>query len=591
MPTCKIRPHLDGAGLVLDSTLVSLLRWILSGLALVIPLLGVWIASSMVALQGGPRNWAVAAGLLCFPVVPGIWAWWAASGRDRAPRLGRIGDLGLRTAVVNLLFVGGLLGLRPQVALVAVSTRGDWFLDETKADWTPGARTLVLAAAGGLAGLHELLVPNPYAPSAPEDSKGPTHPTAGKVVVLAPQTPVKTKRRVVGKRRPAPRSSPRRSPTPAPMPIAALRVLPELDLDPEPVEEPVPAESEAQGGLLLSNRDGALQWKTDAEMPKPGLSVLPAGPRTSVIRRRAPPPPPTSRSTGNGRLGWPLAGGAHRWSQDLPDSATESVEALATHIADLTPDPFIRVRVLHDWMATYIAYDDVGLRADNPPSYEPEQVLKNRKAVCAGYARLFGGVVKHWQLPSVYIIGRTRGMDASLSAQGHAWNAVQIQDAWFLVDVTWDATRYTSGRSEAYSTVHLWTPPEVLRITHLPNEPQWQLTEDTLTLGAFLRQPMTVPHFTAHGLVLLSPTRPHLNVHSRVDVRIDNPRGRYLSLTLEPVGSEGPKKHRPCAGPVASPEAHLSCTVPSGAHNLALWVGDAEHGRRVLSARWQVIRE
>jgi transglutaminase-like putative cysteine protease len=534
----------------------------------------------MVALQGGPRNWAVAAGALCFPIIPGIWAWWANSGRSSPPRFGRIGDLGFRTAVVNLLFIGLLLGLRPQAALVAVSTRGDWFLDEVHADWAPGARTVMLSAAGGLAALHEVLVPNPYAPSAPDHADQPAHPTAGKVVVVAPKSRAKAERR-----------------PPPPTPIAARRTLPPIAPElipapPPPAPAPSRAEESPQGELLLSNRGGDLEWKTDAPMPKPGLSVLPEAPALPEIRRRAPAPPAKKRSQSTEDLSWPVGGGAHPGSQDLPSSSTESVAALAEYFAGQSSDPFVQVRTLHDWMASNITYDDLALKAETPPSYEPEDVLRSRKAVCAGYARLFGAVAKQLDLRSTYIVGRTRGADASLSAMGHAWNAVQIGGAWYLVDVTWDAMNYTSGRTEGYSAVHLLTPPEVMRITHLPDQEQWQLTPDTLTLGEFLRQPMTVPHFSANGLTLVSPKRPHLNVRSKVEVRIDNPDGRYLSLTLEPADEQGSRKHRPCAGPIADADARLSCSVPAGGqHNLALWVGDAAKGRRVLSARWQVVRQ
>jgi hypothetical protein len=114
--------------------------------------LGVWLASSLVSLAGGPAELACVGGLLLFPVLP---VWWEKRATDawharlrRATRLlpkkrplTAFTRVALRTVAINLAFVGALLALWPQVAFTALVTRGDWFLGgETGPLGRPGAR-------------------------------------------------------------------------------------------------------------------------------------------------------------------------------------------------------------------------------------------------------------------------------------------------------------------------------------------------------------------------------------------------------------------------------------------------------------------
>lgn len=139
------------------------------------PLLGVWLASSLVAFFGGPREAALLGGVLLFPILP--LAWEARSARRFGRRLedakGRGADpprrllktidrVVLRTLVVNGLFLGALLALFPRPAFTALATRGDWFLEGRGDEISSRLRKAVHLAAGGLEWLHELANPNPY---------------------------------------------------------------------------------------------------------------------------------------------------------------------------------------------------------------------------------------------------------------------------------------------------------------------------------------------------------------------------------------------------------------------------------------------
>ena len=133
-----------------------------------VPLLGVWTASSMAAYWNGPIWLALAAGLLLFPILPGLWDIWAMRRRLRrgqkiADRVLTSGDrLLLRTFALNLVFVSLLLWLFPLVSFTALSTRGDWMLDGRTGPAANVGRTIIFASAGGLEWLYQAYHDNPF---------------------------------------------------------------------------------------------------------------------------------------------------------------------------------------------------------------------------------------------------------------------------------------------------------------------------------------------------------------------------------------------------------------------------------------------
>ena len=69
-------------------------------------------------------------------------------------------------------------------------------------------------------------------------------------------------------------------------------------------------------------------------------------------------------------------------------------------------------------------------------------VLKNRFAVCSGYANLYQALGEKMGLKSAVVIGYAKGLGylvGNASDANHAWNAVRINNSWYLIDATWGA--------------------------------------------------------------------------------------------------------------------------------------------------------
>lgn len=136
-------------------------------IALALPLLGAWTASSLAAYANGPRNLAILVGLLGFPILPLAWDAIAKARQNKADRARRqiltFGDrLWLRTFALNAIFVVTLFATKPQSAVRALQARGDWMLDHRSAPWANQARTVLHGAADALEWIYRSDHDNPY---------------------------------------------------------------------------------------------------------------------------------------------------------------------------------------------------------------------------------------------------------------------------------------------------------------------------------------------------------------------------------------------------------------------------------------------
>ncbi|WP_212004454.1 transglutaminase domain-containing protein [Chitinophaga sp. HK235] len=136
-----------------------------------------------------------------------------------------------------------------------------------------------------------------------------------------------------------------------------------------------------------------------------------------------------------------------------------------THTRELTTpynDQLSKTRAIFIWITDNIAYDYKAVNKGKPaPRIPPcvpgtdcqrvmqdwenkylQRILKKKKSVCEGYARLFKKmcniagvrceVVSGYIKTRYYHIGRAGAVD-------HAWNAVYLDSSWHMVDPTWAA--------------------------------------------------------------------------------------------------------------------------------------------------------
>ncbi len=276
-------------------------------------------------------------------------------------------------------------------------------------------------------------------------------------------------------------------------------------------------------------------------------------------------------------------------AQSVPVAYQTGYASVARYIASREQDAFERIKAIHDFIALRVDYEVPVDHAHLPPS-EPEVVFTRRRAVCAGYARLFEAMVKEIGGQAIYISGDARFATDDAAGASHAWNAVEIEGRWYLVDVTWDAGVLSGGRFERrYRTDFLLAPPKFFVISHFPTRPEWQLLTPALARGEFYRQPLLFPSFIAFSLKLIEPERSQITVEGAARVVLSNPGGH--SLLVQYLPRSAPQTERkPCSvDPGAKTIA--TCALPEDGE-YALYVFAALRGevRHELVAKLEINR-
>ncbi len=481
----------------LGKLLFVLFRVFWTALVILVPALGVWVASSLAAYQNGPVWLVCVAGLLLFPALPGLWEFISAMRKRKRQRrwhrqvLTTWDRLILRTLALNLVFLGGLMWARPEAIFTALSSRGDWVLDHAKGEIADELRPYFLGAADGLQWLYEAAHDNEF---------------------------------------------------------EAL-----VDGDGEPPPPPPPPADD--------DRDSSWSdpWK--------------AAPTDENTGATTPPEPPKVVS---GEASWPSPSLVHPAILAMPDATKSSVEAVGEYIAAADPDPYSRVKAIHDFAATHVAYDAVALAEGRYPDQSAETVLRTGLGVCAGYANLMKAIGEVTGDEIVVVTGDSRKRGGEIAGGGHAWNAAKIGERWYLIDSTWDAG-HVDGRTftAEYSTDYLFTPAPLMGITHFPEDPAWQLRAEPISRGEFTRQPMMRPSFFAQGFSLVAPTRSQFTVDHDIELTIGNSKGQHMIAKAVPM--EGGPEHR-CAVE-GERELAITCSPPgAGTYNVQLYTSPEAFG-------------
>lgn len=279
-----------------------------------------------------------------------------------------------------------------------------------------------------------------------------------------------------------------------------LRVSGNLRLMGAGAERVCAAWSGAQGRRMVWSERGRLV----AQVPTSG----PCAPEISYVTQldrvafsapviRDPLPQPDPELPQRVETPWKLPERIQPSVLSVPAVVEQDLETVASYLALVESDPFLQIKAIHDWIATHITYDAEAYSTKTYPPQDAVTVFRTRTGVCAGFANLFVAMGTKAGLDVVWIAGTARRSDGTL--EGHAWNAARIKGRWYLVDATWDVKTPRLGPpDERIETMWLFTPPEVFRASHHPDDPRWQLAASPENEAQFQARPTL-----GHGYVLL----------------------------------------------------------------------------------------
>jgi len=201
-----------------------------------------------------------------------------------------------------------------------------------------------------------------------------------------------------------------------------------------------------------------------------------------------------------------------RVPQDLMEKVfTDPETALPAVVSSLlngVSDQFLKAKTLHDWICDNIAYDTDIYFSGRVTAQDYISVLKKKLAVCSGYTNLFNQMCKLAKIESIGINGYSKGFGYAGKIGNntdHAWNAINLSNKWYLIDVTWDAG-YVDHKTfiKEYSTEWLFLDSRPFLYSHLPEEDAYQYYAPALTADEFMREVYIAGIFFQYGLSLKS---------------------------------------------------------------------------------------
>lgn len=154
-------------------------------------------------------------------------------------------------------------------------------------------------------------------------------------------------------------------------------------------------------------------------------------------------------------------------------------------------------------------------------------VLRDKKAVCEGYSRLFHSLCEHAGLQSALVTGYAR---ADMSRQesrfrsNHCWNAVMIDSTWYLLDATWAAGYIAMPSGEfvrRYDSYYFLTPPEQFIRHHYPDDLRWSLLADPPVIGEFRSTPFRQRSFGKYGITSYRPSKGIIDANLGDTIRLE----------------------------------------------------------------------
>lgn len=119
-----------------------------------------------------------------------------------------------------------------------------------------------------------------------------------------------------------------------------------------------------------------------------------------------------------------------QWRAETEQVALELAESL---FAQDMPD-YMKVLRIHDWIINKTQYNIIDM--DEPGNHLAYGALVKGSCVCMGYAEAANLLFQTAGVEVLYITGY--GVSQEGDRESHAWNAVKLDDYWYMIDITWD---------------------------------------------------------------------------------------------------------------------------------------------------------
>ncbi|CAF5041821.1 unnamed protein product, partial [Rotaria sp. Silwood1] len=168
--------------------------------------------------------------------------------------------------------------------------------------------------------------------------------------------------------------------------------------------------------------------------------------------------------------------------------------------------------IIFYWITLNIEYDTVSYFSKNYKDQTAEGVFRTKKGVSAGYTNIYKYLCDQLNMPCENISGYAKGYgfderEGTPNETDHAWNAVDIDNHWYLIDSTWGAGHLTEQKmfQRELNSYYFFAHPHEMIYHHLPENDKWQLLRKPIKMKQYLQMPKIHPIYFQLNLDLISP--------------------------------------------------------------------------------------
>lgn len=222
-----------------------------------------------------------------------------------------------------------------------------------------------------------------------------------------------------------------------------------------------------------------------------------------------------------------------------------SVSELADLLVQYAYTDLEKARLIYTWISHNISYDVsalLALKNGSYPDVTSKNVLDRRTTICSGYANLYQQIADYMGLKSVIVLGYAKGSDYIVGDDNdvnHAWNAVKIDEQWYLVDPTWGAGTVTNNKfNPKFNPYYFATPADEFIYSHFPENEKWQLREIPLAREEFDSLPEVSTALFKNDIELISHKSNPIYTHNRLNITLKAPKNIVAVANLKSANSE-----------------------------------------------------
>jgi transglutaminase/protease-like cytokinesis protein 3 len=167
-----------------------------------------------------------------------------------------------------------------------------------------------------------------------------------------------------------------------------------------------------------------------------------------------------------------------------------------------------KFRVIFRWIADNVVYSYANSTDD------ADAAVKKKKAVCIGYSTLLKEMCNSAGLDCEVITGWSKVDPVDIGQKTrettHAWNAIKLNNKWYLTDVTWATSKYDKRKKKFYKefdTAYFLPPPSFFVEQHLPKNNKWQLLDTVVKKSLFIKSLVWYECADQLSVKIINPTK------------------------------------------------------------------------------------